>query len=59
VIPVDDDGWVNVTVRMRPSEMAALDAIVAVRKGSGTKVSRASVVEAWVRRGIRESKRER
>jgi hypothetical protein len=51
-----EEGWVSVTLRLRPSQAAALDAIVDQKKQDG-RASRQSVLETWVEQGIRRHKR--
>jgi hypothetical protein len=54
-----EEGWVSVTLRLRPVQAAALDAIVDRKKAAKLRASRQSVLESWVERGINEAKRER
>ena len=51
--------WVSITLRLRPSQAEALDAIVAQKKANKERASRQSVLEGWVDRGVREAKRSR
>jgi hypothetical protein len=52
------EGWATISVRVRPSELAAIDAVVDRRKQLG-RATRASVLEVWIRRGLKEAERER
>jgi hypothetical protein len=54
-----ETGWVSLTLRLRPSQAAALDAIVDQRRSNKERASRQSVLETWADRGIREAKRAR